>query len=174
MKSFSSASASDGRFASAEASCSRSFWKKEGGWIATMRWKKMIGGGEREPLRSAPSEPAIASLTFPPFLSSSSARCRSSLGFSSSSTSISLFSHCLCFCLNCSIFEHEIQIARDGGGLGGMRTTLENDFIFRSCGFVPSDGDQWIPNCGFLRWVVCVAYYGSFSSFSGRKSWCAF
>jgi hypothetical protein len=106
----------------------------------------MIGGpgGEREPLRSAPAEPASASLACPPFLYSS--RCRSSLGFSSSSTFISLpFSHCLCVCLNCSIFEHEIQIARDGGGLGGMRTTLENYFIFRSCSFVPSDGDQWIP-----------------------------
>jgi hypothetical protein len=138
----------------------------------------MLGGGEREPLRPAPAEPASASPACPPFLCSSSSRCCSSLGFSSSSTlslSLSLsFLTCLFVCLNCSIFEHEIQIARDGGGLGGMTSTLEKDFIFRSCGFEPSDHHRGIPDCGFLRWVSCVAYYGSFSSFSGRKSWCAF
>ena len=110
----------------------------------------MLGGAEREPLRPAPAEPASASPACPPFLCSSSSRYRSSLGFSSSSTSLSLsLSPCLFVCLNCSIFEHEIQIARDGGGLGGMTSTLEKDFIFRSCGFEPSDHHRGLPDRGF-------------------------
>lgn len=158
MKSFSSASASGGRFTSAAASCSRSFWKREGGLDSddeveeddwwTWWWKGATEICPSWTCKRLASVPSI-SLLFPlplffrVFL------------FINLYLSLSLT---VSVCLICSIFEHEIQIARDGGGFGGMRTTLENYFILRSCGFVPSDGDQWIPWLWFsaLGALCCV------------------